>query len=188
MIAALTLSAAGLIGITQYEGFRQNAYNDGTGTTTIGFGSTAGVKPGDKITVERALVLALKDAEKHGEAIKPCIKVPLYQYEWDSYVSLAFNIGPSAFCKSTVVKLANEYDYAGACVAIERFNKVRRNGQKEVSRGLVKRRAAERAMCEGKTAPKMSTIEPKVSTPVPAKTEVPVFLPSRPWWKFWGAK
>lgn len=146
MISALALSAAGLIGITQYEGFRSNAYNDGTGVTTIGFGSTAGVKPGDTVTVERALVLALRDANHHGEAVKRCVKVPLYQHEFDAYTSLAYNIGPTAFCNSTAVKRLNAGDYAGACVAIEKFNKA---GGK-VLRGLVKRRAAERAMCEGK--------------------------------------
>lgn len=146
MIATLALSAAGFLGITQWEAFRPNAYNDGVGVTTIGFGTTVGVKPGDKITVERALVVALKDADKHGEAIKKCITAPLFQHEWDSFVSLAYNIGTGAFCKSTVVKLVNAYDYVGACVAIERFNKA---GGK-VLKGLVKRRAAERAMCEGK--------------------------------------
>ena len=146
MIAALALSAAGLIGITQYEGFRQVAYNDGVGVTTIGFGTTAGVKPGDTVTVERALIFALNDATKHGDAVKRCVKVPLHQHEFDAYTSLAYNIGPTAFCNSTVVKRANALDYEGACVAIERFNKA---GGK-VLRGLVKRRAAERAMCEGK--------------------------------------
>ena len=145
-IATLALSAAGLVGITQWEAFRPSAYNDGVGVTTIGFGTTTDVKPGDKITVERALVRVLADAEKHGEAVKRCVRVPLFQYEFDAYTSLAYNIGQTAFCKSTVVKLANAYDYAGACVAIERFNKA---GGK-VLKGLVKRRAAERKMCEGK--------------------------------------
>ena len=161
MIAALTLSAAGLLGITQYEGFRSAAYNDGVGTTTIGFGTTAGVKPGDKITVERALVIALKDAEKHGEAVKRCVKVPLYQHEFDAATSLAYNIGPTAFCNSTVVKRFNAGDYPGACQAIVRFNKA---GGK-VLQGLVKRREAERQMCLGKTVPETRTIVPKKRTP-----------------------
>ena len=146
MIAALALSAAGFVGITQWEAFRGNAYNDGVGTTTIGFGTTAGVKPGDKITVERALATALADANKHGEAVKRCVKTPLFQYEFDAYTSLAYNIGQTAFCDSTLVKKANILNYAGACAEISRWNKA---GGK-VLRGLVKRRAAERTMCEGK--------------------------------------
>ena len=146
MIAALALSAAGFVGITQWEAFRGNAYNYGVGTTTIGFGTTVGVKPGDKISVERALTTALADANKHGEAVRRCVKVPLFQYEFDAYTSLAYNIGQTAFCDSTLVKKANILNYAGACAEISRWNKA---GGK-VLRGLVKRRAAERAMCEGK--------------------------------------
>src|SRR3990167_365346 len=123
MIAALALSAAGFVGITQWESFRGVAYNDGVGVTTIGFGTTTGVKPGDKITVERALAAALSDANKHGEAVKQCVKVPLFQHEFDAYTSLAYNVGQTAFCGSTLVKKLNVGDYAGACAEISRWNK-----------------------------------------------------------------
>lgn len=146
MITALALSAAGFVSITQWESFRPSAYNDGVGVTTIGFGTTAGVKPGDKITVERALIRALEDANRHSEAVKRCVKAPLFQYEFDAYSSLAYNIGPTAFCNSTLVKKLNIGQYAAACAEISRWAKA---GGREL-RGLVKRRAAERAMCEGK--------------------------------------
>ena len=161
MIAALTLSAAGLVGITQYEGFRGTAYNDGAGTTTIGFGTTAGVKPGDKVTVERALVTALADANKHGEAIKKCIRVPMYQHEWDSMVSFSYNVGTNAFCNSTLVKRLNASDYVGACNELTRW--VKAGGK--VLPGLVKRREAERQLCLGNTVPETRTIVPKKRTP-----------------------
>lgn len=147
LVALLALSAAGFVGITQREAFRAAAYNDGVGVSTIGFGTTEGVKPGDTITAERALVRSLTDMAKYEGAIKRCVKVPLHQYEYDSYVSVAYNIGPAAFCGSTMVKRLNAGDYAGACVAIEQWNKA---GGK-VSRGLVNRRAQERAQCEGRT-------------------------------------
>ena len=146
LAAALVLSSAGFVGITSYEGFRSVAYNDGVGVTTIGFGTTVGVKPGDTVTVERALHLALADVSKTEAAVRRCVKVPLSQGEFDAYVSLAYNIGTTAFCGSTLVKKANAGDYAGACAEITRWNKA--GGQ--VLRGLTKRRAAERAKCEGK--------------------------------------
>ncbi len=61
-----------------------------------------------------------------------------------AFVSLAYNIGASAFCKSTVVKRFKSGDYYGACAAIEMWNQA---GGK-VWPGLVVRRADERAMCE----------------------------------------
>src|SRR5574340_220838 len=114
-VATLALSAAALVSIALNEGYRGNAYNDGVGVQTIGFGSTQGVKPGDKTTPERALARLLKDANTHSEGIKRCIAVPLYQHEFDAYSSLAYNIGVGAFCGSTLVKRLNTGDYAGAC-------------------------------------------------------------------------
>lgn len=143
-LVALILSAAGLVGITSYEGFRDTAYNDGVGVSTIGFGTTEGVKPGDKISVEKALVRALTDIKRFEGALKRCVKVPLSQNEYDAYISLSYNIGSGAFCSSTLVKKLNAGNYAGACAAISSWN---RAGGK-VSKGLVKRREAERKLCE----------------------------------------
>ena len=159
LVATLALSAAGFVGITTYEGFRSDAYNDGVGVTTIGFGSTAGVKPGDRITVERALVTALADATRHGEEIKKCIKVPLYQTEFDAYSSFAYNVGTGAFCGSTLLKKLNSGDYPGACAELSRW--VKAGGK--VLPGLVKRRAAERKLCE--TVPEPRTLVRQTSTP-----------------------
>ena len=144
-VGALAVSATCLVGIATHEGYRSEAYKDTVGIPTIGFGETAGVKMGDKTTPERALVQLLESTEKHADAIRQCIRVPLYQNEFDAYVSLAYNIGTGAFCKSTLVKKLNQGDYTGACNEIRRWNKA---GGK-VLPGLVKRREAEYEMCMG---------------------------------------
>lgn len=146
-VAALAVSAAALVGIATHEGYRGEAYRDAAGIPTIGYGETAGVKMGDKITPERALVQLLESTEKHADAIRQCIHVPLYQHEFDAYISLAYNIGTGAFCRSTLVKKLNAKDYAGACEEIRRWNKA---GGK-VLPGLVKRRDVEYRMCMGET-------------------------------------
>ncbi len=150
-IAGLTLSASAFVALLVKEGFRDEAYyatahEKQVGISTIGFGTTGGVKPGDKITVEKALERALSDSSKFEGAVKQCVKVPLHQYEYDAYVSLSYNIGPTAFCSSTLVRKLNAGDYAGACAEISRWN--RQNGQ--VLRGLTKVREQERARCEGR--------------------------------------
>ena len=49
-LAALTLSAATLVGIAVHEGYRDTAYIPVPGDVpTIGFGTTGGVKMGDTI-------------------------------------------------------------------------------------------------------------------------------------------
>lgn len=146
-IAALTLSASTLVGIALHESYRDTAYlptkND---VPTIGFGTTDGVKMGDKITVERALVKLLADADKYQTAIKGCIgDVPLYQHEFDAYTSLAYNIGTGAFCRSTLVRKLKAGAYLEACKEILRWDK-----QAGLTlRGLTIRRQAEYRQCMG---------------------------------------
>lgn len=144
-VAGLGISGALLVAIASHEGFRGNAYDDGVGVQTIGFGTTEGVRSGDKITVERALVRLLADASKFEQAVKRCAPVPMYQHEFDAFVSLTYNIGEVAFCKSTLAKKLNAYDYAGACAEILKWD--RAGGR--VLPGLTKRRQAEYEKCKG---------------------------------------
>lgn len=147
-VAALALSAAGLVGIAVHEGYRGETYRDAVGVPTLGFGTTGGVKPGQTITPERALARALTDIRQYEGALRACVAVPLHQHEYDAFLSLAYNIGPAAFCGSTLVKKLNAGDYAGACAEIRRWN---RAGGKVLG-GLTKRRAAEYRQCMGGAA------------------------------------
>lgn len=145
-LAALTLSAASLIGIVAHEGYRDEAYIPVPGDVpTIGFGTTEGVKLGDKTTPIKALQRVAEDVNKFEGAVKQCVSVPLYQYEYDAYISLSYNIGSSAFCSSTLVKLLNEGQYADACKQILRWDKFK--GQP--LRGLTIRRQSEYQKCIG---------------------------------------
>ena len=144
-IGALTLSASALVGIAVHEAYRPTAYlptpND---VPTIGFGTTGGVQMGDKITVERALVRLLADADRFQAQLKACIgDVPLYQHEWDAYVSWTYNVGAGAACRSTLVKKLQAYDYAGACKELLRWDK---QAGRQLP-GLTKRRAQEYRLC-----------------------------------------
>jgi len=145
-IAALVLSAASLVGILTHEGYRDTAYTPVPGDVpTIGFGTTAGVKSGDKIDPVRALARAMADVTKFEGAIKQCVTAPLRQHEYDAFVSLAYNIGSGAFCKSTLVRKLNGLDYPGACREILRWDKFKGKPLP----GLTKRRHAEYQTCMG---------------------------------------
>jgi len=145
-IVALALSASAIVGIANHESFRGVAYTPVPGDVpTIGFGTTEGVRLGDKITVERALVRLLADANKFESAVKRCAPVPMHQYEFDAYVSLTYNIGETAFCKSTLVKKLRSLDYAGACKEILRWDKFKGKALP----GLTKRRNEEHQKCMG---------------------------------------
>jgi len=148
-VASLALSAAGLVGIVSFEGYSGTAYIPVPGdVATIGFGSTEGVKPGDTTTPPKALARALADMQKYEGAIKRCVTVPLYQHEYDAFTALAYNIGPTAFCKSTLVKKVNTGDYLGACKEILRWDRFK----SQPLRGLTLRRQAEYQQCTGELA------------------------------------
>lgn len=149
-VAALSLSAAAFVALLTHEGYKDKAYvpvaND---KFTIGFGTTEGVKLGDSIDPVRAVNRAHRDVVEFEGAVKQCVKVPLYQHEYDAYIKLSYNIGKSAFCKSTLVRKLNAGDYDGACKEILRWDRFKG----KPLRGLTNRRQEEYKLCRGSTQP-----------------------------------
>lgn len=149
---ALVVSLAGAAGISLWEGFTERAVIPIPGDVpTIGHGTTVypdgtPVKLGDKTTRAEAVSYMRHDLDAFERGVKRCVKVPLYQYEYDAYISLTYNIGVTAFCGSTLVRKLNAGDYPGACAQISRWNRA----QGQVVRGLDNRRKQERATCENR--------------------------------------
>ena len=145
-LAALSLSGMGLVAIVMNEGYNSTAYIPVKGDVpTIGFGTTKGVKLGDRTTPQDALKRALTDINQFEGALKQCVKVPLTQGEYDAYISLSYNIGSFAFCNSTLVKRLNAGRYEDACAEILQWDRFK--GQKLA--GLTKRRTEEYHLCLG---------------------------------------
>jgi lysozyme len=146
LVAALSLSAVAFGGLVLHEGYSDRAIIPVPGDVpTIGFGTTEGVKMGDRITPPQAVLRALTDVQRFEGALKNCVRVPLHQHEYDAYVSLAYNIGPTAFCGSTLVKKLNAQDYVGACKEVLRWDKFKGRPLP----GLTKRRQQEYRRCMG---------------------------------------
>lgn len=165
-VAGMSLTAAGLVALANFEGFSGEAYIPVPGDVpTIGFGFTGGVELGDKISVPQALNRLMRDVGDAESAIGKCVNVPLSQGEFDAFASFALNIGGSAFCGSTLVKKLNAGDYDGACAELKRWmcgpDPTGRYASQYLGHtcgkgkaplpGLIKRREAEFLMCmEGK--------------------------------------
>jgi|SRR5687768_2221924 len=155
--SVIVLAASTLTGIAGYESFRETAYVPVKGDVpTIGYGSTRGVKMGDRITPERALKRLLEDVDNvYAQGVRRCVTAPLTPYEFGAFVSLAYNIGVPTFCRKAkpgkppnLIDLINAGEYAAACERIEAF---KYGPGRKVLPGLVKRRAEERAICEGRS-------------------------------------
>jgi len=130
--------------ITEEEGYRNKAYKDSKGLWTIGVGHL--IKADEQhlltatLTDQQVEDLLKSDLKWCSEAVESSVKVPLTQHQFDALYSLCFNIGGTAFKKSTVVRRINENDLPGAADAILMWNKP------EV---LKKRRERERALFLG---------------------------------------
>jgi GH24 family phage-related lysozyme (muramidase) len=131
--------------IKQYEGCKLTAYQDIVGIWTIGYGTTAmadvGIVPakGMTITQDRAEDLLRMGVDKFASTVDAMITTKVNQNERGACVCLAYNIGPNAFAKSTVLRELNVGHKDKAAAAFRMWNKA--GG--EVIKGLVNRREAE---------------------------------------------
>lgn len=157
-IGALCLSASALVGIALQEGYTTAAVRPLPGDVpTVGFGSTtrpdgSPVRMGDTTTPVRALDQKLRDVRKFESALQGCVTAPLTQGEYDSLVSLAYNVGAGPVCKSTMVRLHNAGQHAEACAQFDRWTFFQGKDCRDPANrcgGLAARRAAERKTCEG---------------------------------------
>ena len=146
MIAAIGAGAAALVVplVMQYEGTIPKTYRDPVGILTACTGHTGPeLRMGQTFTRQQCEEMLFSDLEKHAAALD-CVKRPLTDGQKAAFLSFAFNVGNGAFCKSTLVRKANAGDMLGACAELSRWVYA---GGKQLP-GLVKRRAAEREMCE----------------------------------------
>ena len=142
-----TINEIGLKLIAQFEGCYLQAYLCPANVWTIGIGTTiypngVKVKKGDKCTLEQAHEYLAHDMIEFEKTVNDSVKVPLSQNQFDALVSLAYNIGSTAFKNSTLLKKLNAKDYQGAADQFLRWNK----GGGKVLKGLVSRRESERAL------------------------------------------
>lgn len=147
------ISDKGVALVAKWEGFEEEAYLDGGGVPTIGYGSTRyfdlpgspKVKMGDRIDEPRARQLLLYTLENFWDQVENSIDVPLEQNQVDALACFIYNVGVTAFLGSTMLRLLNRGDYAGAHAQFKRWN--RDNGK--VIAGLVNRRREEAILFGG---------------------------------------
>ena len=136
-------AAAAIALVTAWEGYKPMVYADPIGRMAVCWGhDDQSMVRGTIYTRERCEQLLDDDLSKHADALK-CIKAPLTDGQKAAFVSAAFNIGVSAFCKSSMTRLANQGDMVGACNQLDRW--VYAGGKR--LQGLANRRAAEKRVC-----------------------------------------
>ncbi|HEU5067050.1 MAG TPA: lysozyme [Sphingomicrobium sp.] len=170
----MALNAATMKLIMDSEGFVDHWYPDpatGGKPYTCCFGHTdAAGKPtyasskAKRFTRTQGEDILAADLLKVETQVRAAVKVPLNSNQLGALVSLTYNIGLGNFRSSTLLRLLNAGDYAGAAAEFPRWNKA----AGKTMTGLITRRAAEARLF--RTPVSAGEISQQ---PVPAPTKKP---------------
>ena len=130
--------------IKQWEGCKLKAYKDVAGIWTVGYGLTsrAGfieVGPDTEITQAEADWYLEKVLEKFLSEIRSSITAPINENQLGAFLSLAYNIGPTAFKRSSALRHFNN----GWLDRVPNAMRLWKKSNGEVIQGLINRREAE---------------------------------------------
>lgn len=150
MAASLAASAIALPFIKDWEGRELVAYQDTGGVWTICDGDTIGVQPGDTSTHRECDARTLERVTQFAKAVDQAVIPVIPEKTHAAFTSFAYNIGMGNFITSTARRYLNSGKTMAACEQIMRWVYVKgRDCRVRANRcsGIVKRRAAERALC-----------------------------------------
>jgi lysozyme len=136
-------AAEGLV--TAFEGFSACPYQDPAGVWTIGYGSTRDANGNPvcattpNITQATARKLVDRDLRSAFAEVAGDVKVALTPFQEGALADFVYNLGAGNFRSSTLLRLLNAGDYAGAAAQFDRWDMA--GGR--VLAGLLRRRQAE---------------------------------------------
>ncbi len=132
--------------IELFEGMKLKAYKCPAGVWTIGVGHTGDVKEGMVITKHQAEEIFTYDLQTFEEAVAH-LAPKATANQFSALVSFAFNVGVDALRRSTLLKELNAGRPLNAANEFSKWTKAKNAAGVLVPLpGLVKRRAAERAL------------------------------------------
>lgn len=134
------INEKGLAIIKDSESLRLKRYKCPAGYWTIGWGHRDDTLL--KINEAQAEEFLKEDVEGAEEDVDMLVEVPITDDQFSSLVSFVFNIGGTAFSKSTLLRKLNTGDYEGAADEFPKW--VYAKGKK--LNGLIIRRAKERSL------------------------------------------
>ena len=139
----MKLNNSGYLLITEFEGYSAKPYLCSAKVPTIGYGNTY-YSDGKRVTMldkeinkQQAFEMFKVIADRFASKVSNLVKTPLNQNQFNSCVSLAYNIGMANFMNSTLLKLVNK-NHNDILIGLEfkKWNKV----NKKVVAGLTRRR------------------------------------------------
>ena len=157
----MKLSAEGLAFIEREEGVVLHPYRDPVGYWTIGVGHLLSDREKvrgtiviggefipwrEGLTREQVTALLLQDVAWAEKDVEEEVTVALTQHQFDALVSFVFNVGPTNFAASSLLRLLNEGHYDSVHAQLRRWV----YANKKKLPGLVTRRAREAQLWRGR--------------------------------------
>ncbi len=129
-----------------FEGLRLYSYQDVVGIWTACYGETKNMRAGLRFTKDECDRMFVGSLVEHEMGMRACLRAPdaVPDKVYVAFVSLTYNIGVAAFCRSTLARYVNANDLSAACDEILKWD---RAGGKVV-RGLTVRRQKEHVLCK----------------------------------------
>ncbi len=129
--------------VAKWEGLRTKPYLDPIGIPTVCYGETkVAMRPYTVAECKAMLTRALES--RYAPGVYRCVPALRNRpYQAAAAISLTYNIGEGAFCKSSIAKRFQAGDYRGGC---QRFGLYVYAGGRKLQ-GLVNRRADETRLC-----------------------------------------
>lgn len=153
-VAAAVVAAAIPI-VSKFEGKVNRAYPDvvqGWKLATVCYGHTKGVQKGDVFTDSECEEFRNADLTSIYDDLADCLPIETMTINQQAaFLSLSYNGGARMVCVSSIPKKLKAGQFALACATISDFYKA---GGKDCRiaanncSGIIRRRAAERALCE----------------------------------------
>ncbi len=140
---ASALTLAGVM-VPELEGVRYTAYYDVAGVLTVCYGHTGkDIIPGKRYSEAECEKLLNKDLLPFSRAVERAVTVPTDEYQKAALISFSYNVGITAFQKSSVLRYLNTGEEGKACEALKQW--IRAGGRKW--QGLMNRREVEYEVC-----------------------------------------
>ncbi len=140
------VSRAAIELVKPFEGLSRAATRLPDGHWSIGYGHTASAREGATVSEQDAEALLIYDLRKAAEVVRQAVFSPLSANQFDALCAFVFNVGAAEFRTSGVRQLINQGDLLKAAFAIEAWRKGEMAGELPVIDGLIRRRAAEKAL------------------------------------------
>lgn len=128
VVAALSLSAAGLVGLAMEESYVGQAMIPTKGDVpTLGFGSTTHVdgrpvRMGDTTTPAKALARTLQYVQLDEADMRKTLEgIELYQAEYDVYIDWRYQYGATAWRNSSILRELRAGNHPAACQALLKY-------------------------------------------------------------------